>query len=142
MKVAVVYGTNREKAMVKVVEWLRRGFESEGIDTTVGRPSDFDSLDYDLIVIGSSIYGRKAVDEILEFLQNKHEELSKTKIATYLVCKTTDWPEVLMVQILERLSTKPMSQMFIEGYMFREKNFGRQESKALEWTTKIVQKIK
>ena len=127
--------------MVKVVEWLRIGFESEGIDTSVGKPPEFDSLGYDLIVIGSSIYGGKAVDEILEFVQVRNEELCTKKIATYLVCKTTNCPEVLMEQILDRLNTKPVSQMFIEGYMFREKNFRSQEGKTQNWIKEIIQKI-
>ncbi len=141
MKVAVVYGTNREKAMVKVIKWLQAGFESEGHEVTVGRPHELDSLNYDLFVIGSSIYAGNAVEGILEYVEQNNEGLNEKNVATFLVCKETKCPEDQMVQILERLKKTPLTQMFIEGYMFREKDFKRQESKALDWTKEILGKV-
>jgi menaquinone-dependent protoporphyrinogen IX oxidase len=141
MKVAIVYGTNREKAMVKVVKWLEAGFTSEGHEVKVGRPNEFDSFDYDVFVIGSSIYAGNAVEGVLDYVGTNSDKLSEKNVATFLVCKETKCPEDQIVQIHERLKKEPLTQMFIEGYMFREKNFKRQESKALEWTKEILGKV-
>jgi hypothetical protein len=53
MKVALVYDTMRKKAMVQVVEWLEESVKTEGHEINVGKPHEFDSLDFDLFVIGS-----------------------------------------------------------------------------------------
>ena len=138
MKIAIIYGTKRKKAMVQVVEWLKAACKSEGHDVTVGKPAEFGSLEFDLFVIGSSVYGGEVVEEIVEFVKKNNDTLSGRNIATFIVCKETKTPETNMEKILCFLEEKPINQMFIEGYMFREKDFGRQENKAKEWIKEIL----
>ena len=138
MKVAIIYGTNREKACVKVVDWLKKGFEEEGHEVTVGKPSKFDVLDYDLIVLGSSVYGGKVQEDVIQFVTMNKDVLAGKRLATFIVCKETKTPETHMEQILCLLTEDPVQQMFIEGYMFREKNFGRQEQKAKDWVKAVI----
>ena len=141
MKVAIIYGTNREKATIRVVDWLRQGYEHNGHEVTVGKPSNFNSLDFDLIVIGSSVYKGEVVNDIIQFVMMNKEVLDGKSLATFIVCKETKTPETHMEQILCLLTEDPVQQMFIEGYMFREKNFDRQETKAKEWVKATLSKL-
>ena len=141
MKVAIIYGTNREKATVKVVDWLRQGFEDDGHEVSVGKPSKFDALDYDLIVLGSSVYGGKVQDDVIQFVMMNKDVLNEKSLATFIVCKESKTPEINMEQILCFLTEDPVQQMFIEGYMFREKNFNRQEQKAKDWVKATLSKL-
>ena len=141
MKVAIIYGTNREKATVKVVDWLRQGFEDDGHEVSVGKPSKFDALDYDLIVLGSSVYGGKVQDDVIQFVMMNKDVLNEKSLATFIVCKETKTPEINMEQILCLLTEDPVQQMFIEGYMFRENNFNRQEQKAKDWVKATLSKL-
>ena len=141
MKVAIIYGTNREKATIRVVDWLSQGFGNEGHEVSRGKPAEFDSLDYDIIIVGSSVYKGEVVEEITEFVKRNSDTLSGKKLATFVVCKETKTPESHMEKILCLLKETPINQMFIEGYMFREKNFGSQEGKAKEWVKETLSKL-
>ncbi|MGD9395551.1 MAG: flavodoxin domain-containing protein [Candidatus Thorarchaeota archaeon] len=138
MRVALVYGTNRKKATVKVVKWLEETVKAEGHEITVGKPSEFDSLDFDLIIIGSSVYADNVVGEIKDFVKEKSNILSGKKVATFIVCKETKNREPHMDQILCELAEDPINQMFVEGYMVFEKDFGRQESIIKDWIKEVL----
>ncbi|MFW9807896.1 MAG: flavodoxin domain-containing protein [Candidatus Thorarchaeota archaeon] len=138
MKVAIIYGTNRKKAMVKVVKWLEETVKEDGHEVSVGKPSEFDSIDYDLIIIGSSVYIDTVVEEITKFVEKYSETLRGKKVATFLVCKETTKQEENLEQILCLLVEMPINKMFIEGYMFREGDFDRQENKAKEWAKEVL----
>ena len=141
MKVAIIYGTNREKATIKVVDWLRKGFEEEGHEVTVGKPSKFEALEYDLIIGGARASGQEVQADVLQFVMMNKDVLDEKSLATFIVCKETKTPETHMDQILCLLTEDPVQQMFIEGYMFREKNFDRQEQKAKEWVKATLSKL-
>ena len=92
-------------------------------------------------MIGSTIYAGNDVEGLLENVESSSEKLSDKNVATFLVCKETKCPEDQIVQIHERLKKEPLTQMFIEGYMFREKNFSRQEQKAKDWVKATLSKL-
>jgi menaquinone-dependent protoporphyrinogen IX oxidase len=138
MRVALVYGTNRKKATFQVVKRLEDTVKTEGHEVTVGKPSEFESLDYDLIVIGSSVYAGNVVQAIKDFVKEISSTLSEKKVATFIVCKELQNREPHMDQILCELSEDPINQMFVEGYMISEKDFGRQESMVKGWAKEIL----
>ena len=77
----------RKKVMVIVVKWLEETMKAENHEITIRKPSEFDSLDYDLIVIDSSVYADNIVGVIKDFVKDGSDLLSGKKVATFIVCK-------------------------------------------------------
>ena len=141
MKLGLIYGTKRKKATVEVIKWLTNAFQEAGIEVDAGKPEDISDLNYDVFVVGSSIYAGQAEDYLLDFVEKNKDTLTSKPVATFVVCKEVECPENNMAQILERLGTDPISQLFVEGYMLRKKNFDDQQGKVEDWAKDLVSKL-
>lgn len=142
MKIAIIYETKRKKATVQVVEWLSNALKSQNVDVTVGKPEDYDSLDFDAFIIGSSVYAGNVQAQLLDFIESRKEEIGTKPVAAFVVCKEVEHPrEQNLVQILDKLAIEPISEYCFEGYMLRKGDFERQQSKAIEWVKEFVSKL-
>ncbi|HMK47709.1 MAG TPA: flavodoxin domain-containing protein [Methanocella sp.] len=68
----------------EVVRWIKEGAQSQDASVDVKSVEDVESLDYDLIVTGSPIYGEQPLDSILTFL--RRPELKNHNVALFVVC--------------------------------------------------------
>jgi hypothetical protein len=75
---------------------------------------------------------KKATVQIVEWLTNALKSLNIDVIHAFVVCKERVHPRTHLVQILEKLPTKPISEQCFEGYMLRKGGFNEQQSKAEE----------
>jgi menaquinone-dependent protoporphyrinogen IX oxidase len=141
LKLGIIYGTKRKKATVEVIEWLMEACKKSGIEVEVGKPEEVSDLDHDAFVVGSSIYAGQAQSDLLEFVEQNRETLTSKPVATFVVCKEVECPEDNMAQILERLGSEPISQLFVEGYMIRRGNFDRQRVKVEDWVKDLISKL-
>ena len=142
MKIAIVYETKRKKATVQVVDWLKNALKSQNVDVTAGKPDEFENLDFDAFIFGSSVYAGKVQDQLLEFIEARKEEISNKPIAAFVVCKEVEHPrEQNLVQILDKLPVEPIAEYCFEGYMLRKGKFEDQRSKAEDWVKEFVNKL-
>jgi menaquinone-dependent protoporphyrinogen IX oxidase len=142
MKVAIIYETKRKKATVQVVEWLSNALKSHDVDVTTGKPEDYDSLDFDAFIIGSSVYAGNVQAQLLDFIVTRKEEIVNKPVAAFVVCKEVKHPrEQNLVQILDKLPTEAISEQCFEGYMLRKGDFENQESKAIDWVKEFLSKL-
>lgn len=104
----------------KVAEWIGEGISGT---TEFCKVNDAESLDYDLIVIGSPIYGGKPLDSIDAFLKKNRNVLAKKKIALFIVCGDHPYPEYTshVSQFLQdfekKLDNKPVAIQAFGGYL-------------------------
>lgn len=142
MKVAIIYETKRKKATVQVVEWLRNALKSNNVDVAAGKPEEFENLDFDAFIIGSSVYAGKVQEQLLDFIEAKKDEIGSKPIAAFVVCKEVEHPrEQNLVQILDKLPTEPISELCIEGYMLMKGKFENQRSKVEDWVKEFLSKL-
>ena len=142
MKVAIIYETKRKKATVQVVEWLRNALKSHNVDVTSGKPEEFNNLDFDAFIIGSSVYAGKVQDQLLEFIEARKEEIGSKPVGAFVVCKEVERPrEENLVQILDKLPTETVTDECFEGYMLRKGKFDDQQGKAEDWVREFVSKL-
>jgi menaquinone-dependent protoporphyrinogen oxidase len=74
----------------KVAQWIGEGMNGISKFCNV---NDVESLDYDLIVIGSPIYMGKPLPSIDTFLEKNRNILAKKKVALFIVCLDYPHPE-------------------------------------------------
>ncbi len=72
-------GTTRE-----IIGWIREGAVSRGAHVHVTDAAHVESLNYDLIVTGSPIYGDQPMTSVLSFLSR--DDLHSHHIALFVVC--------------------------------------------------------
>jgi menaquinone-dependent protoporphyrinogen oxidase len=104
----------------KVAEWI-----SEGINgtTKLCKVNDVESLDYNLLVIGSPIYGGKPLESIVTFLNKNKNTLVEKKVALFIVCGDHPYPEYVshIRQFLQdfekKLTNKPIAIQAFGGYL-------------------------
>ena len=142
LKVGIIYETKRKKATVQVVEWLENALKNHNVEVTAGKPEEFDNLDFDAFIIGSSVYAGQVQQQLLEFIEARKEEIGSKPVAAFVVCKEVEHPrEENLIQILDKLPTEPITDQCFEGYMLRRGNFDRQQSKAEDWVRDFVSKL-
>jgi menaquinone-dependent protoporphyrinogen oxidase len=82
-RILIVYdtkgGTTRE-----IIGWIRDGAVSRGAFVEARKADSAGSLDYDIIVAGSPIYGEKAMESVMRFL--RRDDLKGRSIALFVVC--------------------------------------------------------
>jgi len=137
-RVCIVYSTKRRKATVRVVEWLKAAFESNGLEVEVGKPEEFNTLDCDFFVLGTSVYAGAVQESILAFVNQNQDLLREKPVATFIVCKEVETPECHMNLVIEKLPKEPMTWINFEGYLMRKGDFGKQQSKADTWVKDII----
>ena len=140
-RVGIVYSTKRRKATVQVVEWLKAAFESNGLEVEVGKPDEFNALDCDLFVLGTSVYAGEVQEAILEFVSQNQNLLREKPVATFVVCKEVETPECHMNLVIEKLPKEPITWINFEGYVIRKGDFRDQQSKANTWVKDIIGQI-
>ena len=140
-RVGIVYSTKRSKATVQVVGWLKAAFESNGLDVEAGKPEDLNTLNCDLFVLGTSVYGGAVQEPILEFISQNQDLLTEKPVATFVVCKEVETPEGHMNLVIEKLPKEPMTWINFEGYVFRRGDFEKQRSKADTWVKEIISQL-
>lgn len=125
------YGTTTEvvQEMVKTAEGL--GVQVDTVFLKKERPPT-NLRDYDLVVIGSGIRAGQWTKEPLHFIENNIDELSKLKIALFVVCGNAGNPEkcneaqsLYLDKIAEQYSgLSPVSTALIGGvFDFSKYNF-------------------
>ncbi|MCD1293407.1 hypothetical protein CUJ83_00140 [Methanocella sp. CWC-04] len=82
-RILIVYDT-RGGTTNEVVGWIMDGAMSAGAYVEARTPKNVDTLDYDLIVIGSPIYNEEPMGSISDFMAQ--ENLRGKKIALFVVC--------------------------------------------------------
>ncbi len=82
-RILIVYdskgGTTRE-----IIGWIRDGAVSRGATVDVADAAHVGSLNYDLIVTGSPIYGDQPMGSVQQFLDR--EDLRDHSVALFVVC--------------------------------------------------------
>jgi menaquinone-dependent protoporphyrinogen IX oxidase len=142
LKIAIIYETKRKKATVQVVDWLKNALMNLNVDVKAGKPDEFENLDFDAYIIGSSVYAGKVQDQLLEFIEARKAEIGNKPIAAFVVCKEVKHPrEENLVQILDKLPSEPIAEHCFEGYMLRKGNFEDQRSSAEDWVREFVSKL-
>ena len=119
MKSLVVFDT-KYGSTKKVAEWIGEGL---GESTQVKSVNEVESLDYDLIVAGSPIYGGKPLESIQIFLEKNKEILAKKTVAQFLVCGDHPYSDLasLVQQFLQdftkKLVKEPVAIQAFGGYL-------------------------
>jgi len=104
----------------KVAKWIGEGISGSTEFCKVG---DAESLDYELIVIGSPIYGQKRLKSIDAFLKKNRDVLAKKKVALFIVCGDYPYPEYAsrVSQFLQdfekKLVNEPVAIQAFGGYL-------------------------
>jgi len=104
----------------KVADWIGEGINGT---TKFCKVNDVESLDYDLIVIGSPIYGQKPLKSIDTFLEKNRNVLAKKKVALFIVCGDHPYPEYTshVTQFLQdfekKLDNTPVAIQAFGGYL-------------------------
>jgi menaquinone-dependent protoporphyrinogen oxidase len=115
----IIFDTNYGSTQ-KVAEWIGEGFA--GI-TKFCKVNDVDSLDYDLIVIGSPIYGQKPLKSIDAFLEKNRNVLAEKKVALFIVCGDHPYPEYtshvsqFLQDFEQKLNNTPVAIQAFGGYL-------------------------
>lgn len=89
MKGLVVFDT-KYGSTEKVAKWICGGI-SDTVD--LKRPNEVESLEYDLLVVGSPIYGGKPLKSVADFLEENKNRLAKRRVALFLVCGDHPYPK-------------------------------------------------
>jgi menaquinone-dependent protoporphyrinogen IX oxidase len=82
MNCLICYGT-KYGSTEQVCEYIREGMAADAI---ISHVSEIDSLDYDLIVIGSPIFIGKPIGEVVDFIAKHYEELKNKTVAVFVTC--------------------------------------------------------
>lgn len=83
MKCIVLYDS-KYGSTESTANWIAEGIR-EKCATDVEKVSNVKTLDYDLIVIGSPIYGGKPLDTVANFLKKNRSALMGKKVAVFAV---------------------------------------------------------
>jgi menaquinone-dependent protoporphyrinogen IX oxidase len=103
---------------------------------------EFENLDFDAFIIGSSVYDGKVQAKLLDFIEAKENELGRKPIAAFIVCKEVEHPrQQNLVQILNKILTEPIAEQRFEGYILRKGDFEKQKRKAENWVKEFVSKM-
>ena len=104
----------------KVAKWIGEGISGT---TKFCKVNDAESLDYDLIVIGSPIYGQKPMKSIDAFLEKNWNVLAKKNVALFIVCGDHPYPEYTsnVTQFLQdfekKIDNTPVAIQAFGGYL-------------------------
>ena len=104
----------------KVAEWIGEGI---GGTLKICNVKNVNSLDYDLIIVGSPIYGQKSLSSIDTFLEKNKTVLANKNVALFIVCGDHPFPEYAdhVRQFLEefenKIDTVPVAIQAFGGYL-------------------------
>jgi len=140
-RVGIVYSSKRRKATVQVVEWLKAAFESNGLEVEVGKPEEINTLNCDLLILGTSVYAGAVQEPILEFVDQNQDLLREKPVATFVVCKEVKTPECHMNLVIEKLPKEPITWTNFKGYVMRKADFEKQQGKADNWVKEIIGRL-
>lgn len=82
-RILIVYDTKGGTTW-EIIGWIREGAVAQGASVDVKNARDVSSLDYDMTVTGSPIYGEHPMGSIMEFL--RRDDLAGRNIALFVVC--------------------------------------------------------
>jgi menaquinone-dependent protoporphyrinogen oxidase len=82
-RILIVYDTKGGSTW-EIIGWIRDGAVSQGASVDIKSAKDVNTLDYDLVVTGSPIYGKQPMQSIVDFLSR--ESLRDKNIALVVVC--------------------------------------------------------
>ncbi|MCK8827664.1 flavodoxin domain-containing protein [Natroniella acetigena] len=119
MKKLVVYSTKysaTEKAAKKLAGYL--GEEIKVVNLATGNVEDLN--DYDLIVIGGSIYAGKIQKEVKNFCEGNMNQLMDKKLGLFICC---GYEEKADEQLSSCFEQKLLEQAEVKGYFGYEYNF-------------------
>ncbi|HDO19340.1 MAG TPA: hypothetical protein ENG74_01290 [Thermoplasmatales archaeon] len=143
MKVVIVYDTKRGSTK-QIVDWMVEELKSIGIEVSSMRPNEVDTLDCDLIVVGSLIYWEKPLKSITDFLRANQDVLREKNMAVFVVCmaqifgKHTDrYIERRYVGTLKKVSSgKIIETCAFRGWLTRVDY--NQREKIKNWIRRVV----
>lgn len=98
------------------------------VDIMPAEKNKIDVSKYDMIVIGSAIHGNAPHPKILEFINMNRDELSKKKVAIFIVCgtitstKKSKRDNALTYPDKVAKGLKPVSKTVFAGYLAPSKN--------------------
>lgn len=86
-KIAIVYGTTTGST-AEIVEKMKMYYKERDVDATIIKASDTTvKLDgYEMVIIGSGIYGGRVHGNVKAFIDKNREQLNKKKVAVFAVC--------------------------------------------------------
>ncbi len=82
-RILIVYDTKGGSTW-EIIGWIRDGAVAQGASVDIKSVREVNTLDYDLIVTGSPIYGEQPMGSITKFLTRS--DLANKNIALFVVC--------------------------------------------------------
>lgn len=84
-RILVVYDTKGGSTR-EIIGWIAEGAASQGAKVETRDVNHVESIDYDIIAVGTPIYNEKPMKSIIDFLRS--ERLRAKAIALFVVCNS------------------------------------------------------
>jgi menaquinone-dependent protoporphyrinogen oxidase len=80
----VVICASRYGSTIEAGRWIAQRLLLDGLDVDVMSPAEVESIgDYDVVIIGSGLYGHRMLPEMDEFIDRHTDELKEKKLALF-----------------------------------------------------------
>lgn len=120
MKAAIIYDS-KNGMTEQICRWIKEGM-SNSVD--IIKAGEVESLDYDLIIIGSPIYFGNPLKSVMTLIKNRSNDLANKKIAAFIVYLIKEKIEVgrsgfagcedMLAKFIELLPVEPIAtEMFM-----------------------------
>jgi menaquinone-dependent protoporphyrinogen oxidase len=126
MKALIVYGT-RGGATRVLAEYLEKGLKGQGYETSVKDARDSKDIDvnnYDLVVVGSSVWASRWTGEAKNFVKRNEKALSARKVALFSSgiagndpANTGSASKSITAEAAKYPLIKPISLAYFGGYL-------------------------